>query len=171
MSTNDLLQAIIAQPVLSGVQCLVGAEYRHEEDAPGRVVFVPGRAHYAPAERHKANTNPRAFRTRVALVEAWCWAGTAGGTADMDAAEVLLNNVCAAIHLTTGDYELLEDEPPQAEMEGGQISTLGMLRVLRFELRAPVTLPLETKASVTGLPTTTSMQFANGHLATGSPTL
>lgn len=171
MKTSDIISAIAAQAVLGGAAVRVGAEFRFEADVPGRIVFVPSGARYEMAERH-TGTNPRAIRTRVARYDAYCWGQS------LDDAEALLNNLCAAIHLTLGDYELMGDTALAKDGDG--VSNLGFVLVLHVEFRVPVTLPEDTTlevvqsspvpgASVELFQDDLGMEFADGVTVTGSP--
>ena len=124
-----------ATPVVS----LVGEKHVFENGAPPRLVWVPGRDSFGPAE--KGGTAPRQLRTRIARFDVHVWG------ADFEATEALVNDTIAAIYLMTrGSFELSEGEWVTA----GELLAFGAVCILGVSFKIPVTeAPSTTKVVTT----------------------
>lgn len=185
MQTSAVLMAVMANPLMTAnpVDWALGAEYRYENAAPRRIVFVPTGARYESVETHRRPTQQASVRnihTRVATFDAYVWAaGTSNSSVDnSDAVEALMNDFISALHLTVGDYELLSDRA--AKVDGGQAVEDGIIFVLTFALRVPVTISTESQlltivgsSPVAGTSTiitpTNEMDFPDGTSVSGTP--
>lgn len=152
MQSSVILAAVMGQPGLASVTWYVGAEYRHQEDAPNRIVFVPVGAKYGPVEMHRrpvAGTAAiRPIATRSVEFDAYLWAQgpTGTSTSNLDAVETLLNNFLGALNDSIGDAEVVADRA--LKVDGSQDTDAGIVFVLTFRLGVPVTRPINQERSL-----------------------
>lgn len=138
-----ILQAIAAfnkhlSETLAGMQVQmpavkVGAQAIHAQDAPPRIVWVPGEEVIGPSEGQGGDgvVNPRPLFTRRLSLHAHIWA------VDIDAAELLINHLVAAVHdVAFGAYVAKSGTWLH---NAADVTAHGVVYVLTLELKIPIT--------------------------------
>lgn len=142
-AVNTLLGGLIPQ-VTFGVS---GPELSEGDSYP-RIVWVPVRDTYAPAEDHGGDgiDNPKPLRTRMCVVQAHIWG------ADQDTVEAYLNLVASSIYDTVGPSNF---DPVSGEWLAIETTEkAGAAYLLEFTLKVPLThIPYQT-AIIQSLPIT-----------------
>lgn len=151
---GDIITAATAR--LTGVPVLVGKRYLDANGKPPRVVFVPTRDRFGPAQR-VGGAQP-ALATRIAGLQVHVWG------ADVDATEQLAHQVIAALIFGIAqDLDVTKIAPKGYRLiDGGWLedawTNAGEVWVGNFEFDIPV-LPtaLPTKV-VTSIPVTAQLE-------------
>jgi hypothetical protein len=140
----------------------IGADKLQIQDAPNRVVWVPGgETIQGPhAQGGDGVRNPRPLRTRHTRVLVHIWGagpGLVDATADrrpgdIAATEVMLGHLVAAIHdVAYGAYQALAGDWLVGQEAA---TTMGALYVLTLEVQFPLTRELDVYAVVNTVPIT-----------------
>jgi hypothetical protein len=153
---SDIISAVLSELNSSRtpkLDQLIGEKHIQAHGRPPRLVWVPTSDSFEPPI--KASDNPRALRTRVCGVDCHVWG------ADLGVAELLVNDVCVAVHRVAkrrvspvcyGNYELRGLD----WITAGEFLHEGIVGVLHLEFRLDVADALSTTALVTAAPITTN---------------
>jgi hypothetical protein len=141
----------------------VGEMYINQNDAPPRLVFVPTFDRFDAPMR--IGEKRRALKTRVAGLECAVWGpiippDPADPLLDFAGTEELVRELVVALdqelRARFGEGEALELTSSEW-MTPGQITSLGMVCVIRFALKVPVLVEAPLTGTATTVTTTTSI--------------
>lgn len=156
MGWSDIVTQVGAQlneGIEPPIPVLLGAENLKGNGAFPRIVFVPTRDHFGPAENQSAD--PPQLATRFAGCEVHVWGGP-----NFDDTEELLDQVWAAIFFL-GEASFEPGEPSgwaQKHIDGGLIVS-GKLYVLTLYFKVPVTAGSYTTAEIESIPQTNDISM------------
>ena len=168
MAIQDVVNAVTAR--LGSTPVIIGMKQLAADAVPPRVVFVPTRDKFGPAERTNGTTVARVdgsgnktwagrqLMVRYAGVQVHCWG------ADIPSTETLVAQVLAAIHLGIAqDLDITQIAPKGYKLlDGGWLdqawSNLGEVWVGNFEFAFPVLDQVNPTAVVTSIPETPELE-------------